>query len=72
MKNLSTKEVNYVKDILSWELLSSKKCFSFANQEKEPNRQKLHFDVARAHQTNYVNLLNYLSQTVNSQKGQMQ
>lgn len=40
MQNLSTKEVNYIKDLLSWELLTSKKCFQYANQETNPAHKK--------------------------------
>jgi hypothetical protein len=72
MQNLSTKEINYAKDIMSWELLSAKKCFAYSNQDKDPARQRLHADAARAHQQNYVNILNHINQFVNTQKGQMQ
>lgn len=71
MQNLSTKEVNYIKDILSWELLSTKKCFQYANQETNPSRQKIFFDTANMHQQNYLSLLNYVNQIVKKQGGQM-
>lgn len=36
MKNISTKELNYINDILSWELLVAKKFAQYANQETNP------------------------------------
>lgn len=72
MQNVSTKEVNYVKDVLSWELLSSKKCFQYAHQESNSTRQKLFFDTANMHQQNYLSVLNYVDQLVKKQGGQMQ
>lgn len=68
MQNLSTKEVNYIKDMLSWELLATKKCFQYVNQEMNPARKSLFFDTQNMHQQNYVNLLNYLEQ-INKQQG---
>ena len=72
MQNLSTKEVNYIKDLLSWELLTTKKCFHYANQETNPARQKIFFDTANLHQQNYLDLLNYADQISNNQGGQAQ
>lgn len=70
MQNLSTKEVNYIKDILSWELLTIKKCYQYAHQEMNPARQKIFFDTENIHQQNYLDLLNYLNQTNQKQGGQ--
>jgi hypothetical protein len=70
MQNLSTKEVNYLKDTLSWELLSAKKCFQYAHQETDSNRKKLFFDTANMHQQNYFSLLNYTNQIIIRQGGQ--
>lgn len=70
MQNLSTKEINYLRDTLSWELLSAKKCFQYAHQESNPSHQKVFFDAARMHQQNYTNLLNYVDQINKKQGGQ--
>jgi hypothetical protein len=70
MKNIATKELNYVKDFLSWELLSAKLCHQYADQETNPNRKQLFQDAATTHQQNYMNLLNYM-QDLNQQKGNM-
>ncbi len=68
MQNLSTKEVNYLKDLLSWELLTAKKSFQYSNQETNPDRKKTFFDNAQMHQQNYLNMLNYINQ-INTQQG---
>lgn len=69
MKNISTKELNYLSDLLSWELLSSKKSFQYANQESNPSYQQVFYDTAGMHQQNYTNLLNFVSQINNDQVG---
>ncbi|NLD48962.1 MAG: hypothetical protein GX660_17520 [Clostridiaceae bacterium] len=71
MQNLSTKELNYIKDVLSWELLSAKKNFQYAHQESDSKDQKIFFDTANMHQQNYLSLLNYVEQIVIRQGGQM-
>lgn len=72
MQNLSTKEVNYIKDLLSWEILTIKKCNQYTNQETDSARQKIYSDAVNMHQQNYLNLLNYTNQIINKQGGQMQ
>ena len=71
MQNLSTKEVNYIKDLLSWELLTIKKCFQYTNQETNPARKKIYSDEVNVHQQNYLGLLTYTDQIINKQGGQM-
>ena len=71
MKNISAKELNYVNDLLSWELLSAKKCFQYANQETNPAHQQVFSDTAHVHQQNYTDLLNYIGQTNKEQGGLM-
>ncbi|AOT69034.1 hypothetical protein [Geosporobacter ferrireducens] len=65
MKNIATKELNYVKDFLSWELLSAKKCYQYAQQETNPQRKQLFMDTVNVHQQNYMSLLNYINQLNN-------
>lgn len=62
MKHLSSKELNYINDILSWELLSAKKCFQYAHQESNSAQQQVFFDAARMHQQNYSDMLDYVNQ----------
>lgn len=70
MKNISTKELNYINDILSWELLAAKKCNQYAYQENNSGYQQIFFDAAGIHQQNYYNLLNYMNQLNQSRGGQ--
>lgn len=72
MQNLSTKEVNYVKDLLSWELLTIKKCNQYMNQEANPARKQAYANAVGVHHQNYLYLLNYTNQIINRQGGQMQ
>lgn len=69
MQNISTKEINYIKDVLSWELISTKKNFQYANQETNSIRQKLFYDTANIHQQNYLSLLSYVDQILKKQGG---
>lgn len=71
MQNLSTKELNYISDILSWELLASKKCFQYANQETNPVHKNAFLSTGNMHQQNYLKIVNYLDQIVKKQGGQM-
>lgn len=67
MTNLSMKELNYVKDFLSWELLMAKKCSQYASQEVDPNFKGIFNHAGQLHEQNYLNLLDYLGQVTNSQ-----
>lgn len=60
MPNLSTKELNYAKDFLSWELYMAKLCRQFADQMADQNFGSLMDRTGQAHQQNYTDLLNYL------------
>jgi len=62
MSNLSVKELGYIKDFLSWELLMTKKCSDYANQEVDPNFKGVFHSAGQIHQQNYSNLLSYLQQ----------
>ena len=68
MKNIATKELNYIKDFLSWELLSAKKCNQYAQQEADQVRKQLFLESAKTHQQNYMSLLSYSNQ-LNAEKG---
>jgi hypothetical protein len=69
MALLSTKELNYVKDYLSFELLMAKKCKQYADQETNANFKGAFDRAGQAHEQNYLALVNYLSQVKNSQGG---
>ena len=72
MKNLSTKELNYINDILSWELLATKKCFQYGNQETNPVHKNAFLSSGNMHQQNYHKVVNYLDQIVKQKGGEMQ
>lgn len=69
--NLSTKELNYIHDILSWELLAAKKCSQYASQETNPVHQNVISSTGNMHQQNYNRVLSYLDQMTKTQGGQM-
>ena len=71
MQNLSTKELNYIHDILSWELLLTKKCFHYSNQETNPVHKNVFISTGNMHQQNYTNVLNYLDKVSKNQGGIM-
>jgi hypothetical protein len=68
MQNISTKELNYINDFLSWELLCAKKCFQYGCQENNSGHQHIFFDAVHVHQQNYGRLLAYIDQ-ININKG---
>lgn len=71
MKNLSTKELNYLNDYLSWELLAAKKCYQYACQQNDTKYWQVFDDAAHTHQNNYIRLLNYVNQINSSQGGEI-
>lgn len=69
MKNISSKELHYIADILSWELLSAKKCHLYAEAEPEAPQRKSFDEAAKMHTQNYNDLLGYITQVKDSQIG---
>lgn len=72
MKNISTKELNYLNDFLSWELLCAKKCYQYGCQENNSPHSQIFFDASNMHQQNYTNILNYINGVNQSKGGSMQ
>lgn len=62
MVNVSTKELNYMKDFLSWELYMAKSCHDHAAQVTDANFARLLDEAGQIHQQNYVDVFNYLEQ----------
>lgn len=57
---ITTKDLAYIKDAMSWELLAAKKCNRFA-RECNDNRIKQTIEKAgRMHQNHYQMLLNHI------------
>lgn len=60
--NLSTKEVNYLKDQLSWELMAAKKCYNYAKEMQDKKLASLLDTLGQVHQENFVDLMNFVNQ----------
>ncbi len=70
--SLSVKELSYIRDFLSWEILMAKKCSHYASQEVDPNFQGIFNSIGQVHQQNYERVLTYLQQIQQqSQQGGM-
>ncbi|BCU80877.1 hypothetical protein JIR001_06600 [Polycladomyces abyssicola] len=61
---LSSKDLHYLKDELSWELLAMKKCHHFAQEAQDPQVRQLIDRVGRIHQQHYEILLSQLQSEV--------
>ena len=58
---LTTKDLNYLKDAMSWELIAMKKC-NFYSQQAQSIKMKEALDGAgRMHQKHYQMLLNQVN-----------
>ncbi len=60
MTNLTTKELDYVKDYLSWELYMAKLCHQHAEQMSDEGFSRIIDDAGRIHQQNFNDFYNYL------------
>ncbi|OYD07232.1 hypothetical protein [Paludifilum halophilum] len=58
---LTTKDLNYIKDELSWELLAFKKCHHYAQECQDPQIKQKIDEIGRIHQNHYEQLLNQLN-----------
>lgn len=63
MKNITTKELNYVKDYLSWELYMSKLCRQYAGQVSDQNTGRMMDQIGQVHQQNFNDFYRYLEMT---------
>lgn len=60
MANISTKELNYLKDFLSWELYMAKVCRQYASQFSDAGYSQLIDQAGKVHQQNYDEIMSYL------------
>jgi len=67
---LSTKDLNYIKDEMSWELLAFKKCHHYAQECQDPQIKQLIDDIGRKHQRHYEQLLQFMN-TANTKTAPM-
>lgn len=61
---LSTKDFNYLKDHMSWELLAAKKCAHFAQECQDKQVAELINQVGMMHERHYNTLLQYVNPNV--------
>jgi len=64
MPPLTEKDLSYMKDLATWELVAGKKAYQYAHQTLEPECRQIMFDVARQHQQNVASLMNHLQEHV--------
>lgn len=57
---LSNKELNYLKDHLSWELLAVKKYHHYADQMEDQGLKQLAHEIGQLHQNRYQTLLDHV------------
>lgn len=54
---ITSKDILYLKDALSWQLLAMKKCAHFAQESTDPEIKRLMDETGRMHQAHYQQLL---------------
>ncbi|MDF2926844.1 MAG: hypothetical protein K0R57_5758 [Paenibacillaceae bacterium] len=57
---IGDKELHYIKDYLSWELLAVKKCEDAANRMECQQLSQMVRDIGKKHQNHYNTILNQL------------
>lgn len=57
---IADKELHYMKDYLSWELLAMKKCSDTANQVQDQDMAQMIRQIGQKHQDHYNTLLSQL------------
>lgn len=70
MTPITEKDLAYMKDQMSWELLAAKKAYQYAHQTADPECRSLMFQVAEQHQRNLERVLQHLEQHVQQQTNQ--
>jgi hypothetical protein len=64
MLPLTEKDLAYLHDQMSWELVATKKAYQYAHQTLEPECKQLMFQIAEQHQRNMERLLAHLEEHV--------
>lgn len=64
MLPLTEKDLAYLHDMMSWELVATKKAYQYAHQTLEPDSRNLMTQIAQQHQRNWEGLLGHLQQHV--------
>lgn len=58
---ITTKDLSYLKDAMSWELVAMKKCNKFAQQVNDEKIKKALNESGKMHQRHYKTLLKHLN-----------
>jgi hypothetical protein len=64
---ITTKDLAYLKDAMSWELLAMKKCRQYASFCTDPELQNQIDSVGQMHQQHYEKLLQYVQSNPNQE-----
>ena len=64
---ITTKDISYLKDQLSWELLATKKCHHFAQECSDPEIKAAIDRAGQLHQRHYNLLLKHLQNNNNAE-----
>jgi hypothetical protein len=56
---ITTKDLQYLRDMMSWELLAAKKCSHFASECTDPNLRQAIDKVGQMHLRHYALLLKH-------------
>ncbi|MFO7274056.1 MAG: hypothetical protein LOD90_05220 [Symbiobacteriaceae bacterium] len=64
MLPLTEKDLSYLKDMMSWELLAAKKAYHYANETQDAECRQAMFQIAEQHQRNLERLLLHLHEHV--------
>jgi len=65
MTPLTEKDLSYMKDMMSWELLAAKKAYHYANETQDQECRQAMMQIAEQHQRNLERLLTHLQEHVN-------
>ncbi|MFA5676148.1 MAG: hypothetical protein WDA65_06450 [Christensenellales bacterium] len=68
MQSLSAKEIEYINDILTWELFEYKKCFLYASQETNKMHNNVFSVIGNVHRKNYNKIIDTLDRLVKDEK----
>lgn len=56
---ITCKDLSYLKDMMSWELLAMKKCAHFAGEATDPAVQSMLQKMGQMHQSHYQKILHH-------------
>ncbi|MBD1370873.1 hypothetical protein IC620_00665 [Hazenella sp. IB182357] len=69
---ITSKDLNYLADELSWEMLAMKKCAHYANECQDTEVKQMIDSVGQMHQQHYITLLQQLQSATGGLMATMQ